>query len=51
MEVSSSLCIHWVGVDVFRPDTKELFKRQWKDVSTNARFSLFRAKKKLERKV
>ena len=33
-----------------RPTTKEQFKRQWKDLSTNARFSMFRAKKKLLRK-
>ncbi|KAI9632746.1 uncharacterized protein MKK02DRAFT_41058 [Dioszegia hungarica] len=35
----------------WKPDAKEQFKRQWKDMQTNARFSLFRAKKKLERKV
>ncbi|ORX35246.1 hypothetical protein BD324DRAFT_84034 [Kockovaella imperatae] len=34
----------------WRPSTKEQFRRQWKDLSTNARFSMFRAKKKLLRK-
>jgi hypothetical protein len=34
----------------FRPSAKDQIKRSWKDVQTNARFSLFRTKKKLLRK-
>lgn len=33
----------------WRPTAKDQVKRTWKDLSTNARFSLYRAKKKLER--
>lgn len=33
-----------------RPTVKEGFKRNVKDMSTNARFSMFRAKKTLLRK-
>jgi hypothetical protein len=33
-----------------RPSTKETVKKEWKDFQTNARFSLFRATKKLSRK-
>jgi hypothetical protein len=33
-----------------RPDPKDALKRNIKDMSTNARFSVFRAKKKILRK-
>ncbi|EIW66435.1 hypothetical protein TREMEDRAFT_70072 [Tremella mesenterica DSM 1558] len=38
------------GTGEWKPSTKEQIKRNWKDVQTNARFTLFRAKKKLLRK-
>lgn len=33
-----------------RPTTKEVFKKEWKDFQTHARFGLFKASKKLSRK-
>lgn len=36
--------------DLFRPDPKDALKRNIKDLSTNARFGMFRAKKKILRK-
>ncbi|ORY29799.1 hypothetical protein BCR39DRAFT_531076 [Naematelia encephala] len=34
----------------WKPTLKDEIKRNWKDLATNARFSMFRAKKKLSRK-
>lgn len=33
-----------------RPNVKEVAKKEWKDFQTHARFSLFKASKKLGRK-
>ncbi|KAK4683674.1 hypothetical protein P7C73_g6560, partial [Tremellales sp. Uapishka_1] len=37
--------------EVWKPGTKEMIKRNWKDITTATRFSLFRTKKALQRKV
>lgn len=58
MEVSRQPSAHFIVEDtlfallelISRPTTKEAVKKEWKDFQTNARFSLFRASKKLERK-
>ena len=39
-----------VKLTVSRPTTKEVIKKEWKDLQTHARFGLFRAGKKLSRK-